>query len=56
MKVHVNSQELPYTAEDDAVLVDSGEWTGESCVESAAEDGGVCEGEWIWRRRRLRIG
>jgi len=25
---------LPYTAYDDAVLVDSGEWTGKSCVES----------------------
>ncbi len=24
-------QELPYTADQDAVLVDSGEWTGESC-------------------------
>jgi len=26
--------ELPYTAEDDSVLVDSGEWTGESCGEA----------------------
>ena len=26
--------ELPYTAEDDSVLVDSGEWTGEACVEA----------------------
>src|SRR3984885_12334823 len=25
---------LPYTAEDDAVLIDSGEWTGESCLEA----------------------
>jgi leucyl-tRNA synthetase len=25
---------LPFTAEDDAVLVDSGEWTGLSCVEA----------------------
>ncbi len=25
---------LPYTGEDDAVLVDSGEWTGESCLEA----------------------
>jgi leucyl-tRNA synthetase len=26
--------ELPYTVEDDSVLVDSGPWTGESCVEA----------------------
>ncbi len=25
---------LPYTAEDDAVLVNSGQWSGESCVEA----------------------
>ncbi len=25
---------LPYLAEDDAVLIDSGEWTGESCLEA----------------------
>jgi len=25
---------LPYTAEDDSVLVDSGQWTGESCEEA----------------------
>jgi leucyl-tRNA synthetase len=25
---------LPYTAEDDAVLIDSGEWTGEGCLEA----------------------
>ncbi|WP_396275060.1 leucine--tRNA ligase [Granulicella aggregans] len=25
---------LPYTAEDDAVLIDSGDWTGESCLEA----------------------
>jgi leucyl-tRNA synthetase len=25
---------LPYTAEDDSVLVDSGQWTGEPCVEA----------------------
>jgi leucyl-tRNA synthetase len=25
---------LPYTAEDDAVLIDSGDWTGESCAEA----------------------
>jgi leucyl-tRNA synthetase len=27
-------EQLPYTAEEDAVLVDSGEWTGESCEEA----------------------
>ncbi len=26
--------ELPYTGEDDAVLMDSGEWTGEACLEA----------------------
>jgi leucyl-tRNA synthetase len=26
-------EDLPYTAEDDAMLVDSGAWTGESCLE-----------------------
>ena len=26
--------DLPYTAEDDSVLADSGEWTGEECVEA----------------------
>jgi leucyl-tRNA synthetase len=29
--------ELPYTAEDDAVLIDSGEWTGLGCVEAQAK-------------------
>jgi leucyl-tRNA synthetase len=33
-KAGVGDVELPYTAEDDAVLVDSGEWTGEGCVEA----------------------
>jgi leucyl-tRNA synthetase len=28
------SEQLPYTTEDDAILADSGEWTGESCVEA----------------------
>ena len=27
-------EQLPYTAEDDSVLADSGQWTGESCVEA----------------------
>jgi leucyl-tRNA synthetase len=29
-----DAAELPYTAEDDAVLVNSGQWTGESCVDA----------------------
>jgi leucyl-tRNA synthetase len=29
-----DSGALPYTAEDDSVLVDSGEWTGQSCVDA----------------------
>jgi leucyl-tRNA synthetase len=29
-----DAAELPYTAEDDSVLVDSGQWTGESCAEA----------------------
>ncbi len=34
-KDHTDAPEqLPYTAEEDAVLVDSGEWTGESCEEA----------------------
>jgi leucyl-tRNA synthetase len=34
-KTGTNAEEaLPYTAEDDAVLVNSGQWTGESCVEA----------------------
>ena len=27
-----SAEELLYTAEDDSILVDSGEWTGESCI------------------------
>jgi leucyl-tRNA synthetase len=29
--------ELPYTAEDEAVLIDSGEWTGLGCVQAQAK-------------------
>src|SRR5277367_4631591 len=32
--IDTNDLALPYTAEDDAVLIDSGEWTGESCLEA----------------------
>jgi len=28
------AEQLPYTVEDDSVLVDSGQWTGESCEEA----------------------
>ncbi len=32
--VDTNDLALPYTGEDEAVLVDSGEWTGENCLEA----------------------
>ena len=35
--------ELPYTAEDDAMLADSGEWTGESCKEAQQKMAAVAE-------------
>ncbi|HTH53298.1 MAG TPA: leucine--tRNA ligase [Edaphobacter sp.] len=47
--------ELPFTAEDDAVLIDSGEWTGLSCVEaqrqmaSAAQTKGFGEATVTYR-------
>jgi leucyl-tRNA synthetase len=31
------SGELPYTSEDDSVLIESGPWTGKSCVEAQRE-------------------
>ncbi len=34
---------LPYTAEDDAVLVDSGGWTGESCEEAQQKMAGFAK-------------
>ena len=36
-KADAASTELPYLAEDDAVLIDSGEWTGQGCVEAQAK-------------------
>ncbi len=33
-KARCEEPELPYTAEEDAVLIDSGEWTGLGCVEA----------------------
>ena len=39
---------LPYLGEDEAVLIDSGEWTGEACPRSAGEDGRLREGGGIW--------
>ena len=36
-KTGENNLELPYTAEEDAVLIDSGEWTGKDCVEAQTE-------------------
>ena len=32
--VDTNDLALPYTGEDEAVLIDSGEWTGEACLEA----------------------
>ncbi|WP_158790162.1 leucine--tRNA ligase [Granulicella sp. L60] len=32
--VDTNDLALPYTGEDEAVLIDSGEWTGENCLEA----------------------
>ena len=32
--VDTNDLTLPYTGEDEAVLIDSGEWTGESCLDA----------------------
>jgi leucyl-tRNA synthetase len=32
--VDTNDLALPYTGEDEAVLIDSGQWTGESCLEA----------------------
>ena len=32
--VDTNDLTLPYTGEDEAVLIDSGEWTGENCLEA----------------------
>jgi leucyl-tRNA synthetase len=32
--VDTNDLKLPYTGEDEAVLVESGEWTGEACLEA----------------------
>ena len=42
--------DLPYTAEENSVLVDSGEWTGVSCVAAQQADVSICKGEWIWHR------
>jgi leucyl-tRNA synthetase len=34
LNVDTDDLPLPYTGEDDAVLIDSGEWTGEACLEA----------------------
>ncbi len=46
--VDTNDLALPYTGEDEAVLIDSGEWTWRELPGGAGEDGCVCQGEWIW--------
>ena len=47
---------LPYTGEDEAVLIDSGEWTGLSCVEAQEKMAAFAEAGGFGNRRRLRIG
>ncbi len=42
--------DLPYTGEDDAVLVDSGEWTGEACLEAQEKMGLYAEAEGFGKR------
>jgi leucyl-tRNA synthetase, eubacterial and mitochondrial family len=42
-KVDEGEVTLPYTAEEDAVLVDSGGWTGESCVEAQQKMAGFAK-------------
>ncbi len=41
---------LPYTGEDDAVLVDSGEWTGEACLEAQEKMGRFAEQNGFGKR------
>jgi leucyl-tRNA synthetase len=41
--VDTNDLALPYLAEDDAVLIDSGEWTGENCLEAQEKMGTFAE-------------
>ncbi|HEV2710251.1 MAG TPA: leucine--tRNA ligase [Edaphobacter sp.] len=42
-RVDAGDVTLPYTAEEDAVLVDSGGWTGESCVEAQQKMAGFAK-------------
>ena len=42
-RVDADKVELPYTAEEDAVLIDSGGWTGESCVEAQQKMAGFAK-------------
>ncbi len=41
---------LPYIGEDDAVLVDSGEWTGEACLEAQEKMGRFAEQQGFGKR------
>ncbi len=43
---------LPYMGEDDAVLVNSGEWTGRGVLEAQEKMAALCGGEWLWQARR----
>ena len=41
---------LPYTGEEEAVLVDSGEWTGEACLEAQEKMGHFAEAHGFGKR------
>ncbi len=41
---------LPYTGEEEAVLIDSGEWTGESCLEAQEKMGHHAETQGFGKR------
>ena len=45
-----NDLALPYTGEEEAVLVDSGEWTGEACLEAQEKMGHFAEAGGFGKR------
>jgi leucyl-tRNA synthetase len=45
-----NADALPYTGEEEAVLVDSGEWTGEACLEAQQKMGRFAEAQGFGKR------
>ncbi len=42
--------DLPYTGEEEAVLIDSGEWTGEACLEAQGKMGQYAEANGFGKR------